>query len=256
MKELFKVKGVTIGSGRPKICAPLTGTTREALLREAILAREAGADLVEWRIDYYQEVFDEAKVKETLVLIHEMLEGLPLLLTFRTLSEGGSRDISIREYHDLYKYMIDTELVDLIDMELFKIESLEKGLLEEIHQRKIPLVISNHDFKETPADPVLLYRLNMMEHFGASIGKIAVMPNNERDVLRLMELTRRAHAFVSIPLVTMSMGELGMVSRLAGNVTGSVITFGALDVDHTSALGQLPVRELRNILNLLHENEI
>ena len=246
MKELFKVKGVTIGSGRPKICAPLTGTTREALLREAILAREAGADLVEWRIDYYQEVFDEAKVKETLVLIHEMLEGLPLLLTFRTLSEGGSRDIS----------MIDTELVDLIDMELFKIESLEKGLLEEIHQRKIPLVISNHDFKETPADPVLLYRLNMMEHFGASIGKIAVMPNNERDVLRLMELTRRAHAFVSIPLVTMSMGELGMVSRLAGNVTGSAITFGALDVDHTSAPGQLPVRELRNILNLLHENEI
>ena len=104
----------------------------------------------------------------------------------------------------------------MLDIELFKIESMEKDLLHDIHRRQIPLVISSHDFKETPADPVLLYRLNMMEHFGASIGKIAVMPNNERDVLRMMELTRRAHAFVSMPLVTMSMGELGMVSRLCG----------------------------------------
>ncbi|MGE9502723.1 type I 3-dehydroquinate dehydratase, partial [Escherichia coli] len=79
-----------------------------------------------------------------------------------------------------------------VDIELFKVESLGKRLIEEIKSLNIPLIISSHDFKETPADPVLLYRLNVMEHFGADIGKLAVTPNNERDVLRLMELTRRA----------------------------------------------------------------
>lgn len=206
------VKGLNIGSGRPKICAPLIGAVREEVLREAVLAREAGADLVEWRVDHYREVFSFDEVAETLVLIHEMLDGLPLLFTFRTLAEGGEQDISIRQYRDLYEHVIHTGLVDMVDIELFKVESLGKRLIEEIKSLNIPLIISSHDFKETPADPVLLYRLNVMEHFGADIGKLAVTPNNERDVLRLMELTRRANAFVSMPIITMSMGNLGKIS--------------------------------------------
>ena len=180
-----------------------------------------------------------------------MLDGLPLLFTFRTLAEGGEQDISIRQYRDLYEHVIHTGLVDVVDIELFKVESLGKGLIEEIKSLDIPLIISSHDFKETPADPVLLYRLNVMEHFGADIGKLAVTPNNERDVLRLMELTRRANAFVSMPIITMSMGDLGKISRLAGGTTGSVMTFGSLS--NASAPGQLPVKALKQIIQLLNE---
>ncbi|QED59394.1 type I 3-dehydroquinate dehydratase [Enterococcus durans] len=254
---MAQVKKLTIGTGQPKICAPMTGETREELLREAILAKEAGADLVEWRVDCYKDVFQQEQVIETLVLLQEMLDGLPLLFTFRTVEEGGKQDISIREYHDLYQAIIHTGLIDMVDLELFKIESLEKGLLEEIKSLGIPMIISSHDFKETPADPVLLYRLNMMEHFGADFGKLAVMPNNERDVLRLMELTRRACAFVSMPLITMSMSELGMVTRLSGHLTGSVMTFGALTTEKASAPGQIPIKELKQILTTLNgENRI
>ena len=245
---MVRIKGLNIGSGRPKICAPLIGAVREEVLREAVLAREAGADLVEWRVDHYRKVFSFDEVAETLVLIHEMLDGLPLLFTFRTLAEGGEQDISIRQYRDLYEHVIHTGLVDMVDIELFKVESLGKGLIEEIKSLDIPLIISSHDFKETPADPVLLYRLNVMEHFGADIGKLAVTPNNERDVLRLMELTRRANAFVS-----MSMGDLGKISRLAGGTTGSVMTFGSLSSDSVSAPGQLPVKALKQIIQLLNE---
>ncbi|EOB1380460.1 type I 3-dehydroquinate dehydratase, partial [Enterococcus hirae] len=155
-------------------------------------------------------------------------------------------------YHELYLQMIRSGLVDMVDLELEKIESLEKELLAEIKQRNIPMIISSHNFKETPADPVLLYQLNMMEHLGADIGKIAVMPHNERDVLRLMELTRRARAFVSMPLITMSMGQLGMISRLSGNLTGSVMTFGALTSEKASAPGQITVKELKSIIKLLN----
>jgi len=219
---MVQVKGLNLGKGHPKICAPMIGDTREELLREAILAKEAGADLVEWRIDYYEDVFQYEKVTETLVLIHEMLDGLPVLFTFRTIAEGGKRDITIRAYHELYLQMIRSGLVDMVDLELDKIESLEKELLAEIKQRNIPLIISSH------------------------------MPHNERDVLRLMELTRRAGAFVSMPLITMSMGQLGMISRLSGNLTGSVMTFGALTSEKASAPGQITVKELKSIIKLLN----
>ena len=55
---MVQVKKLTIGTGRPKICVPMTGETREELLREAILAKEAGADLVAWRVDCYYTPFN------------------------------------------------------------------------------------------------------------------------------------------------------------------------------------------------------
>lgn len=137
-----------------------------------------------------------------------MLDGLPLLFTFRTLAEGGEQDISIRQYRDLYEHVIH-RISRYGRYRVVQSRKSRKRLIEEIKSLNIPLIISSHDFKETPADPVLLYRLNVMEHFGADIGKLAVTPNNERDVLRLMELTRRANAFVSMPIITMSMGNLG-----------------------------------------------
>lgn len=251
---MVQLQGIHLGEGRPKICAPMIGETREELLREAVLAKEAGADLVEWRVDYYENIFQHETVIETLILLREMLDGTPLIFTFRTLAEGGHQDISIRNYHKLYQRIAQTGLIDMVDLELFKIESFEKELLAEIKQLKIPIIISSHNFKETPADPVLLYQLNMMEHFGADIGKLAVTPHNERDVLRLMELTRRAKAFVSMPLITMSMGELGMISRLSGNLTGSVLTFGSLTSEKASAPGQITVKELKQIILLLNGN--
>ncbi len=57
---MVRIKGLNIVSGRPKICAPLIGAVREEVLREAVLAREAGADLVEWRVDHYRKVFSFA----------------------------------------------------------------------------------------------------------------------------------------------------------------------------------------------------
>lgn len=126
---MIQVKNLQIGTGRPKVCAPLTGVTQEKILSEARLAREAGADLVEWRVDFYQEILQLEKVLETLVLLRHELQGLPLLFTFRTLAEGGKQDLSIREYHDLYETVVTEQLVDMVDIELFQIESLGRGMI-------------------------------------------------------------------------------------------------------------------------------
>jgi 3-dehydroquinate dehydratase-1 len=94
-----------------------------------------------------------------------------------------------------------------------------------------------------------MHRLLMMEHFGASIAKIAMMPNEKKDVLNILNVTMKAEDVIAIPVVTMSMGQLGMASRLVGQLTGSVMTFGT--AGHASAPGQVPVSQLREILELL-----
>ena len=78
------------------------------------------------------------------------------------------------------------------------------------------------------------------------------MPQNADDVVRLLKLTNdMKQKYPTLPVVTMSMGALGVVSRMAGEIFGSCITFGA--VGETSAPGQIPADQLEHILGIIHK---
>ena len=79
------------------------------------------------------------------------------------------------------------------------------------------------------------------------------MPENSADVLALLRVTEMVKKLSGRPLVTMSMGRLGLVSRLSGEVFGSAITFGT--VGEASAPGQISLEKLRAVLSLLHGRE-
>ena len=91
-----------------------------------------------------------------------------------------------------------------------------------------------------------------MVYIGADIAKIAVMPKNKSDVLELLSATLEAEKKIDIPVVTMSMGKWGMISRISGEFFGSAITFGA--GSSASAPGQIPSADLNKVLNILHTN--
>ncbi len=96
-------------------------------------------------------------------------------------------------------------------------------------------------------------RLRRMEALGADIAKLAVMPQTPEDVLTLLSATGEVSATAARPVVTMSMGRLGAVSRIAGEVFGSALTFGA--VGQSSAPGQLEAAALAKALSLLSPEE-
>ena len=89
-----------------------------------------------------------------------------------------------------------------------------------------------------------------MEALGADLAKIAVMPQSPEDVLTLLSATCQAHRQLSCPVISMSMGGTGLVSRLSGEIFGSCMTFGS--VGEASAPGQIPARTLKEILTLTH----
>ena len=98
MTKPIQIKNLTIGAGIPKICVPLTGTTREKICQEAEDAKKAAADLVEWRADFFEELMNPEACQNVLEALAEILGETPLLFTIRTSEEGGNITISLEDH--------------------------------------------------------------------------------------------------------------------------------------------------------------
>lgn len=247
MKSVI-VDNVEIGAGRPKVIVPIVGKTEEAILKAAREVQETGCDLVEWRIDHYNKVTEAGAVAELSFKVKEAI-GRPLLTTFRSFKEGGELDISDDKYFEIYADLIENGTTDLLDVELFMPEAGAKETIANAKAKGIKVVLCNHDFDKTPAGEEIVKRLLAMEEKGADICKIAVMPQSPDDVLTLLSATQEVYKQVEVPLITMSMGALGMVSRVSGEVFGSAATFGS--AGQASAPGQVPVKQLQQIIDTL-----
>ncbi|WP_312472506.1 type I 3-dehydroquinate dehydratase [Neobacillus sp.] len=253
MKKTVSVRGITIGEGSPKICVPMVGETLEQLKEEAAYLKTLDVDIVEWRVDFFEHVIDISKVKDALIRIRAILSETPLIFTFRSAKEGGEKEISPVFYVELNKAIVETGLVDIIDVELFNDENHIKTLIETAHVNNVFVIISNHDFDKTPAKEEIVSRLRKAQKMGGDIPKIAVMPNCSADVLTLLEATNTmSEQYADRPIITMSMSGKGVVSRIAGEIFGSALTFGS--AKKSSAPGQIDVTELRRVLNLLQSN--
>ncbi|KHF40179.1 type I 3-dehydroquinate dehydratase [Halalkalibacter okhensis] len=252
MSNTVKVKGVTIGEGMPKICVPMVGKTLSDLLEEAAYLNTLDVDVVEWRVDFFEDVLELEKVKEALNQLHTILMRHPLVFTFRSAKEGGEREVSSEFYLSLNREVAKTGLVDIVDVELFSDADVVKTIVEEAHQQGVFVIISNHDFDQTPSKEEIVSRLKKAQELGGDLPKIAVMPRDTKDVLTLLEATNTMkEQYATKPIITMSMAGEGVISRLAGEVFGSALTFGA--AKQASAPGQIAVADLRYVLNLLHK---
>ncbi len=278
------IKHTTFGDGVPKICIPITGRTENEILKAAEKISRLPADVAEWRADYYEAVTEPGAVLPVLAALRKRLPDTLLLFTFRTKKEGGDRALSDEAYLELCRTAAGSGLADLLDLELFtgaepaqtktdgqtgtdrqtelsaqtKIgvqaePAPDRRLLEPVisfaQARGCRVILSSHDFQRTPPGDELLRRLSLMEALGADLAKAAVMPNCGQDVLTLLSATRTAADTLSCPVITMSMGKLGAVSRVSGALTGSCLTFGT--AGEASAPGQLPAGILKQILDAL-----
>ena len=230
------VRNIVIGEGIPKICVPIVGKTKEELLSEVEVLKSVPVDVVEWRMDWFEEVECCEKAVAMLQVLREAMPEMPILATFRSKKEGGELEISTAAY-----------------VELFTGEAQVKELIAHAHDKGVRVIMSNHDFDKTPSYNEILTRLKAMQTLGADIPKIAVMPTCKADVITLLQATNDMHEnFADRPIITMSMAGTGVLSRLCGEVFGSALTFGA--AKKASAPGQMGVEDLKTVLSLLHKS--
>ncbi|MCC0636197.1 MULTISPECIES: type I 3-dehydroquinate dehydratase [unclassified Clostridioides] len=253
MNNIVQVKNIRIGEGIPKICVPIVGKTKEEIIEEVNDLKEICLDVVEWRVDFFENVENIQQVKEVINELRKYIPDTPLLFTFRSIKEGGQKLISKDYYTILNKEISNTGLIDLIDVELFMGDEIVNEIVEFAHEKEVKVVMSNHDFNKTPKKEEIISRLCKMQKLGADLPKIAVMPKNERDVLVLLTATNEmVQVYADRPIITMSMAGMGVISRLCGEIFGSALTFGA--VKKVSAPGQMSVEELNSILCILHKS--
>ena len=260
MSNTITVRGVTLGEGLPKICVPLSAKTIDELKEQAGAAIQADADLVEWRFDCFED-HSEKGLQAGLESLHEILtaaapEGkpenrLPILFTIRTRQEGGEADLLFEEYSRLNLAAASGNVADLVDIEVFKEEEKKKELIKSLQEKGVKVIGSSHNFQETPPVQDLFTILFSLADSGADILKLAVMPQYFEDVQVLILAVRKTVKSLGRPVIAMSMGEMGKVTRTWGEAFGSCVTFGT--AGPASAPGQMPVAELRAAITDVHQ---
>ena len=250
--NVLEIKGIRIGEGVPKIIVPIVEKTEEEILKKAEELKKLDLDAVEWRADHYENVKDPESVSGVLKGLEKLLKEKILLFTVRTKAEGGEIKLTDAEYAGIIKNAAEISHPDMIDIEMLKDEELVRSLVVDCHWNRIAVVGSNHDFNKTPERDELIRRLKLMQSLNADVLKIAVMPKKPADVLTLLSVTEEmSRRIPDRPLITMSMSGAGAVSRIAGGVFGSAMTFGS--VGQGSAPGQIPLKKLRETMTVLHE---
>ena len=247
-----KIRNIEIGSGLPKICAPIVGTTKDDIMAEAENIGSLPVDIAEWRVDWFEHACDFSKVEDVLRDLRAILGETPLLMTFRTSNEGGEKSIKPDNYAEFIVSASETGYVDLVDVEVFIGADIAKEIIAGAHNAGVKVIGSNHDFNKTPDKDKIVERLRKMQDLGVDIPKIAVMPKDMKDVITLLAATEEMHReFADRPIVTISMSETGVLSRICSEAFGSAITFGA--AKNVSAPGQMEVNDLSAAIILLHE---
>ena len=251
-KLTVNIKGKEIGKGRPLVCVPIIEQTREAVLIEAEQLADQPADMIEWRMDWYENSNSPEELCRVTEKLADILKNKILLCTFRSKAQGGEKEISREDYIEMIQKLAQHGKADILDVEVCELEQ-PQNLIEKIQNMGAVVVASDHNFAETPSVEIMTEKLLYMKKLGADIAKLAVMPNNRQDVLKLLEATTNVKENDSeYPVITMSMGNTGMISRIAGQSFGSCVTFAS--AGKTSAPGQMPLEDMAMILNKISES--
>ncbi len=245
------VRGCHIGEGRPKVILPIVEHSERAILDRAAEFSTLRADCVEWRVDCFDGAKDLGAIARCAAKLRVALKNKLLLVTFRTSTEGGNVELTHEEYLRFLNTVLDTDCADLLDIELFTAGEALSALIRQAHNSGVYVVCSSHDFQKTPPRAELVARMEKMRQSGADIPKLAVMPQERKDVLELLFATAEmTEQYPDTPVITMSMGAIGALSRLSGETFGSSMTFA--NPGQASAPGQIPLDVLNAALDALH----
>ena len=267
------MKKLTVGNlefdyGRPKVAVSLNGTTHEEIINQCKESMDS-CDLFEWRVDYYLEKVEDierklasdevhAEIIRILDDIDYVTNGKPVLFTVRSKSQGGRGTLSKAQVYDLNSLAAQSQLVKMVDVELFddnnKLNKLEMtNHVDEIHSFGCKVVISFHDFKSMPRNEEIVNIVEVMRNFGADISKVAAFAHNKKDAVNMIKCSNALTQGDKGPVILIAMGKNGLITRVIGGQYGSVITFATLD--EMTANGQMYVKTVNRLLDEYYVDE-
>jgi 3-dehydroquinate dehydratase type I len=205
-------------------------------------ANAAPTDIVELRLDALSGFSDlsflkKIKKKKIVACMPSWEGGL----------FSGSEAERVRILHDVLPFS------DYVAIELRTEKALLDVLLRDARAAGVEIIIAYHDFKSTPSKEKIISILNDEKSAGAGIAKVAFMAKDDVDVLRLMQalVEKRDDSVFKLPIIAVSMGEAGKISRVVAPLLGAYLTYASPSKGKESAPGQLSFDEVNKILSVV-----
>jgi 3-dehydroquinate dehydratase-1 len=253
-EKLIDIRGRRLGGATPLICSPLVAKSATRLAEESAAVLAKRPDVIEWRVDYFEGVADAAAVLASGRALRAAAGETPIIFTCRAQHEGGQPiALDADGIAKLYDAVGAAGLVDFLDFELSNAPALVRRVRERSREQGARLILSYHNFGYTPGRDFLVDRFLEADRLGADVAKVAAMPRDRADVLTLLEATAIAEAKARIPLISMSMGPLGVATRMVGGVFGSSLSFAI--GEGASAPGQMPIADLSAVFAALARSQ-
>jgi 3-dehydroquinate dehydratase/shikimate dehydrogenase len=208
---------------------------KNSLLERASAEIASGSSFLEFRIDFLRDPFEGVSAVEE---ITRKFPECQILATCRRHQNHGRFNGSVDEQIDLLEKTANAGAFG-VDVEIESAEVAKKAL--ERLRRQTHLILSYHNFNGTPPMDKVLRR---MMKISAEAYKLVTTARKPSDLWRLLQLAKKNP---KLPLILLSMGEVGFPSRVLSLRMGCLYSYAAPDTQEGTAPGQIPVRAMRNI---------
>ena len=216
---------------KPKICVAIVNNDPEAVKEVEPLV-----DLFEVRIDLIGDGWQE--------LVKQLKK--PWIACNRIADEGGGWQGN--EARRIEKLLEAIELgADIVDVEL-RTRNLAK--IVQLIKRRTKCLLSFHDLQRTPLLDEMKEMVRRQLKAGADVCKIVTTAQGFEDNLTILQLISE---FPDVRLISFAMGPLGYMSRVLCPLVGGDFTYASIEKGKESAEGQIPIRELRKIYEMVRE---
>lgn len=248
-KKTVKLRNVVLGSGRLALIMPIAAKDMEetaALAKEFMPYRP---DILEWRVDYFEQVENIPALLEAAEKLRETVGDMAVMVTPRHHLENGVREIQPEAKKEILLALIQSGLMDMVDVEMRYGADYIRDIRGACQKHRTALMISYHDLEHTPDSGEVLSLLQKEMELGADVCKVSFVAETYGDVDRLGKAVVQAkQAGIDVPIVSISAGPRGSLSRICGDVFGSDGTFVSTGKTHQIHIDD--VRALRRSLEL------
>ena len=226
---------------KSKVCVSLATDSVDRLPSLINRAIQRGADYVEIRFDHliYKDIDHALEISKKI--------KNRAIFTLRSKDEGGFFEGDLDEQISLLEKIGLTKPM-LLDIEITVLKK-DKGLRKFLKDKKIPILVSSHDFRTTPNISSLLKKFEEMSKYSNYL-KLVTTARNSEDNFKVLSLYDNN---INTNLIAFAMGELGISSRLLCTLYGgSPFTYASLD--NLLAPGQLDIVLMKKIYDRIGKN--
>ena len=229
------------------LAVPIAAPNLDAAARQIRAAQAAGAEMLELRTDYLEEL-SAGLVKRLVAEAKSSADSLiPVIVTCRDKKEGGAIDYPVGLRIDVLTAALQAG-ADFIDAEyenFLSTENQERIKLALSRNSKGRLILSAHNFEAKFDNIEGLYR-RILTVYPAAIPKLVYTANHINDCFDGFDLLHNTGG----ERIVFCMGAAGLISRIIAKKLNSFATFASIDDKSATAPGQLTIEQLKKLYRI------